>query len=105
MRRITYFNLQVEAYAMDKFTPLATALRSESVFGPWKSQDSPDTQLRVSNRLHPIVIQAAQARWTSQFSQRKLLAASVLPKPTCTATLTPVFSTDTHFFLSISRPA
>ena len=83
---------------MDKFTPLTTAGRSESVAGSWKSQDSPDTQLRVSDRLYPIVVQAAQARWTSQFSQRKLLAASVLPKPTCTATPTPVFGTVTHFF-------
>ena len=85
---------------MDKFTPLTTARRSESVVGSWKSQDSPDTQLRVSDRLSPVVIhdQAAQARWTSQFSQRKLLAASVLPKPTCTATPTPVFGTVTHFF-------
>ena len=88
-----HFNWQVDAYVTDQFKPSTMAQSSELTVGLWKSQGHPNAQPRVSKSLkipkipYQSTIQVAKGQWTSQVPQRKLLAAGVLPMPTCTPTL------------------
>ena len=76
-----YLDWQVEAYAFGEFAPLAMVQRSGLSVGLRKGPGRVSKSLEIQERLYQSAIctRAAKVRWRSRASQRKLLAAGVLP--------------------------